>query len=437
LKLNALGILFTLISSVLLLTLPRRLAVVPLLMAAAYMTRGQVLELGPAHFTVMRILVAVGFVRVILKGEYIANGVNAIDVMLVLCAIWLIGSGLYHASDALVFRAGVVWSELGCYFLFRTFLRSWEDVRSAFKACCIVLVPVAVLMLVEKSYEYNFFALLGGVNEIPTEREGRIRAMGPFAHPILAGTVGATCFPMALYLWKHHRLYAVSGLFASLGMVFASTSSGPVMMMVFTLFGLALWKVRDSIRLIRWIVAGLIIGLDIVMNDPVYFLMARIDIAGGSTGWFRARLIQSAIEHLDEWWLIGTDYTRHWMPSGIIANDQHTDMTNHFLQLGVWGGLPLMFFFIVALVFAFRAVGQALRSGRYTSIESQFLIWTLGATLFGQVMNALSISLFDQSIMFLYLILASIGTVYVRQNRRATSIDKSGKDFRREGSISA
>src|SRR5207253_439216 len=92
-----------------------------------------------------------------------------------------------------------------------------------------------------------------------------------------------------------------------------------------------------------------IVVLQIVMNDPVYFLMARIDFTGSSTGWFRAQLIRSSIQHLDEWWAVGTDYTRHWMPSGIYANEIHTDITNHFLEMGVWGGLPLLSLFVLAL----------------------------------------------------------------------------------------
>ena len=105
---------------------------------------------------------------------------------------------------------------------------------------------------------------------------------------------------MALYLWKGHRNYALLGLFAAAGMVFASTSSGPIMMVLFIVFGLAFWKVRKRLRAIRWLALMTVIALDAVMKDPVYFLMARIDISGGSTGYHRARLIQSSIEHLEE-----------------------------------------------------------------------------------------------------------------------------------------
>lgn len=408
---NAIGIVFTAVTSVFLLTVPRRSAAFPLLIGAAFMTRGQVLEIGPASFTVMRILVVVGVFRVLIKGERIANGMNRVDRLLILWAIFLIGSSVFHTSDAWVTRIGIVWSDLGCYFLLRVFVQDWEDVRHIFKVLCVILGPIAVLMLLEKSSGRNFFAVLGGVAEMSAIRDGHVRATGPFTHAILAGTVGATCLPMALYLWKSHRKHALAGLFSAAGIVFASTSSGPIMMVLFILFGLVLWKMRRYLRAVRWLALTAVIALDVVMKDPVYFLMARIDITGGSKGWHRARLIQSSIEHLDEWWLAGTDYTRHWMATGIHANPIHTDITNHLLAMGVMGGLPLMFLFIMTLVAAFRAVGRALRENEGSSLEHRFLIWTLGAILFGHVLNFFTISLFDQSVVFLYVVLAAIGAV--------------------------
>ena len=79
----------------------------------------------------------------------------------------------------------------------------------------------------------------------------------------------------------------------------------------------------------------------------------------------RAALIESAIKHLDEWWLAGTDYTRHWMPSGIPANENHTDLTNHYIAMGVMGGLLLLLLFIWLLL---RGV---LHSWTRASIESE------------------------------------------------------------------
>lgn len=411
---NAIGFISTLIAGILLFRLPRRWAFLPLLMGATFMTRGQVLELGPANFPVVRVLATVGFLRVIARGERIAGGINALDKTLIAWAIWLVVSSAFHASSVFVVRVGTVWTELGNYFLLRVFIRDQDDIYRICKTVGILLLPVGMLMLIERFSGANHFAALGGVFAEASFRHGHYRAQGPFAHATLAGTVGAMCFPMALYLWNTSRKYALIGMGAAGAVLYACGSSGPVMMLLATFFALALWKVRTRMRVILW--AGLIatLALDIVMKDPVYFLMARIDITGGSTGWHRAALIRSALSHLDEWWFAGTDYTRHWMATGIHANEVHTDITNHILQMGVWAGLPLVVLLIGTLVAAFSIIREALRLNKHVPPAQQFLIWTLGAILFGHVTNFFSISYFDQSIVYYYMLLAAIASYHRR-----------------------
>jgi hypothetical protein len=181
------------------------------------------------------------------------------------------------------------------------------------------------------------------------------------------------------------------------------------------LMAMGLWAIRDRLKVIRWLALGLIFFLNLVMNDPVYYLMARIDITGGSTGYFRARLIESTINHFSEWWFAGTDHTRHWMPSGIAANANHTDMTNFYIQMGVWGGLILVLLFAGLLYCGFARVGQCIRANENGPADNRFLIWTLGSILFAHATTFMSISYFDQTIIFLCLALACIGSLPLRQ----------------------
>jgi O-antigen ligase len=99
------------------------------------------------------------------------------------------------------------------------------------------------------------------------------------------------------------------------------------------------------------------------------------------------------------------------MATGLTANPDHTDMTNYYLEMGVLGGLVMMILFIAILAAAFSAVGKALDSHQEAPVEDQFLIWTLGAILFGHAVTFFSISYFDQTVVFLYLILAAIGSL--------------------------
>ena len=96
------------------------------------------------------------------------------------------------------------------------------------------------------------------------------------------------------------------------------------------------------------------------MKAPAYYLLARIDLTGSSTSWHRAALIDMALGHLSEWWAFGTDHTRHWMPYGVPWSDNHSDITNYYISMGVNGGLPLMLLFIAILAKAFYA-GRWLR----------------------------------------------------------------------------
>jgi hypothetical protein len=146
--LSAVGFLITLLAGALVLSLPRRHAAIPVLVSAAYFGVGQVLELGIASLTAFRIVVAFGVLRILFRREGVANGINGVDRLLVLWAVWLVASSVFHASGSWVLRAGIVWSDLGCYLLFRVFVQDLEDVRRVFKVVCIILVPVAVLMFI-------------------------------------------------------------------------------------------------------------------------------------------------------------------------------------------------------------------------------------------------------------------------------------------------
>ncbi len=405
------------------LALPRRWAPLPLLIGACYVTRSQLIELGPFHFSVIRILILAGLVRIIIRGETLAGRMNAVDSMMLVWSVWMLLSSSFHEnpSAALIFRLGLAYDACGIYFLVRAFCLSREDVLGLCQLTAILLVPVAVEMIYEKMTVNNLFFSLGGTPIALYIREGHIRAQGPFNHAIIAGTVGAVSLPLIVPLWQKHRKTALVGFGACIVIIFTCASSGPLISLIAGIGALFMWRHREQVRLLRWLAVAVYIGLDLVMRDPAYFILARIDLVGGSTGWHRARLIQSAFEHLSEWWLAGTDYTRHWMPSGVTWSPDHTDITNHYLQMGVTGGLPLMLLFIVTLGKGFSLVG--LMAGRTGDLSppSRFMCWALGSSLFAHATTFISVSYFDQSFVFIYLTLAAIASVYSRDVMKSHS----------------
>ncbi|MBM3846204.1 MAG: hypothetical protein FJ405_07965, partial [Verrucomicrobia bacterium] len=207
---------FAIVSAILILALPRRWAPLPFLIGICYMTLGQGIALGPFNFTVIRLLILAGAARLLIRGEFTSIGFNTMDRIAIAWAVWTLFSSYFHAEprEALIFRMGVTFNALGVYFLFRSFIKSQEDAVRVAVMAAIVLIPVAAEMLSEKATGRNAFALLGGVPPEVVERNGKLRAQGPFAHPILAGTVGAVCLPFIVGLWASHRKIAIAGITA-------------------------------------------------------------------------------------------------------------------------------------------------------------------------------------------------------------------------------
>jgi len=146
-------------------------------------------------------------------------------------------------------------------------------------------------------------------------------------------------------------------------------------------------------------------SLELIMTRPAYFIMARIDVTGGSTGWHRAELIRSALSHLSEWWFCRTDYTRHWMPTGVTWSLEHTDITNYYLKMGVWGDYHSCYSLLPSLPGGFFRRGSITANGR-TASEDRFFIWALGASLFSHAVTSLG---FPTSINHSFLLLNPCG----------------------------
>ena len=196
-------------------------------------------------------------------------------------------------------------------------------------------------------------------------------------------------------------------------MTVTSASSGPIMSLLIGIGALLLWNLRSYMEKIR---IGVIVGyliLMVVMKQPPYYLISRIDISGGSTGWHRANLIEMTIKHLPEWWLFGTDITRHWMPAqGIAMDPQHTDITNYFIGIGILGGLPAMLLILAMMGVAFKWVGRILTIWTAKGSEESFMIWCFGSCLFSHVATGISVAYFDQSIVYFWLVVAVISSIH-------------------------
>ncbi|MGA3171441.1 MAG: hypothetical protein ABSE62_10540 [Chthoniobacteraceae bacterium] len=405
-------------NGIFLLCCSRRQAVIPLMLGCCYITDGQRFYVGTLMFDTVRTLITLGYLRLMIKGERPSGGLNKLDMIFLLGSLWLLFASLFHQDvegSGPKYASSVILCTTGSYFLFRSFIQSKEDIEFAIKAVAVILLPVALEMLFEKATGTNLFSIFGAVPQVVAARGVRLRAQGPFSHPILAGTIGAIAVPAFFGIWRSSRKFALCGIFAGVSMVVASASSGPILTLAAGVFALAWWRFRALTGALRWSALLGYLLLAMLMNKAPYFLIARIDVAGGSTGHYRAQLIYSAIQHIKEWWLIGTDYTRNWMPDNPGITDNMADITNAYIMAGIMGGLASLFFFLAAFKAAFSFVGAAVRQSAEIFDEedrTDWLAWCLGAGLCANVVTGFAVTYFGQSYLFLYLNFALISVLY-------------------------
>lgn len=411
---NPIAAVFLLMCAAALLVVPRKWAPAALLVGCIYMTLGQGIELGSISLHAYRLMLLAGVLRVVIKGERLIGKINLIDKLIVVWGGLFILASFFHSERyGPIFASGVIFNVSLIYFLIRIWCNDLSEICDVVLVISLLLVPIAVEMLMEKATGKNLFSILGGVSEIVGVREGKRRAQGPFMHAILAGTVGAVCIPLFVGIFSKFRIIAIVGIFAGLIMVVASASSGPVMSLFASIGALLLWPLRKHLTKIRWLVLVIYILLIFLMSRPPYYLIGEIDISGGSTGWHRAHLIDMTIQHFSEWWLVGTDYTRHWMPQmGIASDENHTDITNYYIGFAIGGGFASIVLIFTMLGLAFRWVGHVLLAKIDDQPDQAYMIWCFGASLFSHAMTSVSVAYFDQSMLFFWLTLAVISSAY-------------------------
>ena len=400
--LHPLGLAAVIILGIATLTLPRQWCIVPMLVMACFIAPAQRLIVGGMDFTLLRILVLFAWIRLLAWQEWRGFRWHPIDYVIIAWASvkTLAYTVLYADLPSFIFMLGQNYDVVGMYFFFRCVLRGWEDVHRVAIALALLAIPVSIAFIIEKSTGRNAFSVFGGVPAITVIREGKLRAQGAFAHPVIAGVFWASVMPLiAMLLWSRppRRLLSLIGLGASLFIVIACASSTPVAAVAAGALAACFFPLRHWMSPIRWGALACIVMLHFVMEAPVWHLISRIDLVGGSTGWHRYHLIDAAIRNVGEWALLGTQSTSHW-------GHQLFDVTNQYVLEGVRGGILTLFLFVAALWLAFRNVGDSWRRARDS--HGCYVIWAVGVMLFIHALSFMAVSYFGQCTLVWFLALA-------------------------------
>jgi hypothetical protein len=402
----------TVLAIILILILPRKKAITPFLLCTFLIPLSQTLVLGGVHLYVLRIVILFACARMLLtkfssQTNFLGGGFNYFDKVFILWAVFRATAFLIlfsFPSTAIPGQLGLLLDVLGGYFFLRFLIQDDDDILKVIEVFVIIVAIVGICMLNEKLRSQNVYGYLGGFPVVPQVRDGAIRAQGPFSHPILAGSFGATLLPLFFWLWKSGKAkaLAVVGAIGSTCMVLSSASSTPLMAYVGGILALCFWPMRKHMRVFRWGLATGLVALDLVMKAPVWFLIARVDLTGASSGYHRAELVEQFVRHFSDWWLVGTNTNSAW-------GFDLWDLSNQFVAEGVTGGLVTFICFIALICMSFGRIGTA-RKAVEGDRNQEWFLWCLGAALLSHIVAYWGISYFDHTQVAWFALLAMILT---------------------------
>jgi len=390
--------------------LPRKYAIVPFLLAIFLLPVGQQWYLGGVHLYVPRIIILFGLARLATaklksNSRVLPGGWNDLDKIFTCwatlrsLAVILLNRG---ETGALVNQAAFLLDALGSYYFLRFLIRDTEDIKRSIKTFAIIVGILGFTMLVERFRGLNVFGYLGSVPLMSVARVDKIRAQGPFEQSILAGSFAATLLPFFLWLWqsKRSRLLAWIGIAGCTAMVFSCSSATPLMTYLFVFVGLAFWPLRGKMKKVRWVFLAMLVALALVMKAPVWYLIARVDIISGNSGYHRAELLDTFFRHFSDWWLIGSNQQGAW---GFEMND----LCEQWVAEGGVGGLATLACFIFLIVRGFSKLGKA-RKSLVRDPKREWMLWLIGVALFAHCVGFFGISYFDQTRFAWYALFAII-----------------------------
>lgn len=392
------GVLWTLVAH-------RERAWLPMLLMACFVPTSQRIVIATLDFNFIRVMLVAAVLRIVARREYADWKLTSLDKLVI---AWVLASAVMSmirigTFAAVIQKSGTAYDALGIYMVGRVWLSRGGALRALSRAIALIATVAAIGFLREHLTGRNIFSVFGGVSEFTTIRDGRLRCQGPFAHPILAGTFWVGLLPLTAVLLRDpgRRLQGAIGFLSIATITVLSSSSTPLLGLVATAAFGCLWLIRTHANFLRWSALAMLILLHMVMNGPVWSLIARVGVVGGSTGYHRYQLVNAFINNWTEWFVFGTSSTAHW---GWFL----FDLANQFVREGVEGGFLTLALFIMILVTAFSSVGKR-TSKRASRIEAASM-WAVGTAIAAHCVMFIGISITHSNtnmLVFLWLLAAT------------------------------
>lgn len=399
----------------------RARALWPLLALATFVPTGQRIAIATLDFNLLRLLLLAYGARVVVFHDWRGVKWTPIDSAVLCWAAFGFATYVLRRGDlaGFIYKSGATYDLLGLYTVCRIYIRNLADVRRTVGFLALLAILISGFFILEKTTGRNAFSVFGGVPEFTKIREGRLRCQGAYEHPILAGTNWSALLPL-FAIGLHPRALRLAALFAGTLIVYACASSTP-------LLGVAAGApIVFSFRWRRFaphaVMTSLVLAVVIhfAREAPVWQLIAKASIVGGSTGYHRYALVNAFILRWSEWFLVGTASTAHW---GYFL----FDLANQYVKEGVVGGIATLASFLSALALALQAAWR-LSTTRQIRARNRRLAWGIVASLsaFGVMFIGISITHSNQ-VTLTFLLLLSAASATGEPNRAPRKSHRAGQ----------
>lgn len=387
-------------------------ATLSMLAVCVFMPMDQRLVVGGLDFSMLRLIELVIVMRILIRGENRGLELDRVDRLVL---FWVLSASFFYVvrvgPSGFVTTLGYSFDALVSYFAMRMLVRTPGEAVSVWTQLAWLTIVLSLFMFYENVTRHNVFGMFSydGVDVAPV-RNGRVRAKGPFSHPILTGTFGAVAIPVFIGIClgqRGKRWLMVTACVSAMIIILACGSSGPLISLATAIFGWGLWRYRRHMKQFLWSGVGILVVLHFIRDKPVWHLILRVSTIIGGTGEQRYRLIDAFIRRFSEWALVGTDSTASW-GWGL------QDTTNHYVAQGVNGGLVTFILFILILRAAFVQLKHA-RVGfeRFKGPRSPgaLFAWGCSVSLAVHCVSFVSVSYFGQMLQLFLFFVASVPAV--------------------------
>jgi len=383
--------------------------IVPLIIAMCFLPADISIQVMTLDFYAVRVVALVALIRIYLSGDSDRVRMNSIDRLFIFYNV--LGAVVYilasqNKAGAFIFKSGNFVDSVVLYVVLRNAISSKDSLRlivKTFSICVIVLLPFIIFEYYSAS---NLFALLG--RSAISMRNGEIRTSATFSHAILFGSFAAALVPI---LWAKYKSSGGMGrlvvVICCVFFVYTSSSSGPIVVLAGVIFFLFFFRWKQYSRQLFWLSLTAATIIHFVRESPIWHLLyVRISVKSGSTGWHRYLLVEAAVKEFWNWWLLGYGdlgpqwHSKYWS----YTHATFTDVTNHYLLVGVRGGVFTMLLFVLLCYKVVKTLGAC--SQYQDSVEEQWLWWGFAVMMLAHCISFLSVAYFGQITMLLYLSIA-------------------------------